>query len=209
MSSRPSRCVLSLILFISKSIDSSHLAQSSPQVRYGWTELKHSGRYGDPPSLRVWAIQLLSWMLVLCVMKVIVAAAIYMFRTPLGIIGSLLFFPVHHHPKIELLIVMIGCPLVMNMVQFWIQDSFLKDHADAVADGEVVVLSAKGTPTRYGAAEVQPTTRRELSNLFGLLGADKQAETLPHKAPLSGKKATNTNQKKSDGTTAEDLYEVL
>ena len=41
--------------------------------------------------------------------------------------GSLLFYPVHNHPKIELLIVMIGCPLVMNMVQFWLQDSFLMD----------------------------------------------------------------------------------
>ncbi|KAJ0398005.1 hypothetical protein ATCC90586_004697 [Pythium insidiosum] len=97
-------------------------------VRQNWPSLKHPGRYGDPPSLRTWTIQLLSWMGVLVVMKLLVGITIYVFRTPLGFIGSLLFFPVRNHPKIELLIVMIGCPLVMNMVQFWIQDSFLKDR---------------------------------------------------------------------------------
>uniref|UniRef100_A0AAV1TDX3 Uncharacterized protein n=1 Tax=Peronospora matthiolae TaxID=2874970 RepID=A0AAV1TDX3_9STRA len=62
-------------------------------------------------------------------MKVFVGGVIYAFSTPLGWMGSLLFYPVHNHPKIELLIVMIGCPLVMNMMQFWIQDSFLMNHA--------------------------------------------------------------------------------
>lgn len=93
-----------------------------------WTSLQHPGRYGNPPSLRIWFLQLIEWMGILMVMKIIVGVSIYVFRTPLSIIGSLLFYPVRTHPKVELLIVMIGCPLVMNMVQFWIQDSFLKDH---------------------------------------------------------------------------------
>lgn len=61
-------------------------------------------------------------------MKLIVGIAIYAFSSPLSFLGSILFYPVHGHPKLELLIVMIGCPLVMNMVQFWIQDSFLMDR---------------------------------------------------------------------------------
>lgn len=92
--------------------------------------LNHPGRYGSPPSWRIWLVQLLSWSSILFVMKIIVSILIYIFRAPLGLMGYLLFFPFHHHPKVELLIVMIFCPLVMNMVQFWIQDSFLMDHAD-------------------------------------------------------------------------------
>ena len=30
------------------------------------------------------------------------------------------------NPKAELLIVMIACPCLMNMLQYWIQDTFLK-----------------------------------------------------------------------------------
>ncbi|GLD98890.1 hypothetical protein PINS_up007608 [Pythium insidiosum] len=105
-------------------------------VRQNWPSLKHPGRYGDPPSLRTWTIQLFSWMSVLVIMKLLVGITIYVFRTPLGFMGSLLFFPVRNHPKVELLIVMIGCPLVMNMVQFWIQDSFLKDRTRPNAEKE-------------------------------------------------------------------------
>ncbi|KAI9920389.1 hypothetical protein PsorP6_015709 [Peronosclerospora sorghi] len=94
-------------------------------IRQQWTSVRCHGNYGSPPSWRVWWIQLLDWCAILIVMKLMVGLVLYAFSTPLGWMGSLLFYPVHNHPKIELLIVMIGCPLVMNMVQFWIQDSFL------------------------------------------------------------------------------------
>jgi hypothetical protein len=159
--------------------------------------LAHPGRYGDPPSLRVWTVQLLSWMLVLVVMKAVVAVAIYLFRTPLGVIGSLLFYPVHHHPKVELLIVMIGCPLVMNMVQFWIQDSFLKDHGPAL-DQEAKPLHAE--QKRYGS---MAETKVALWNLLGWGGS--KVDELP---VLSPKKPVATRNK-SRSTTAEDMYEDL
>ncbi|GMF28651.1 unnamed protein product [Phytophthora fragariaefolia] len=72
--------------------------------------------------------------------------------------GSLLFYPVHNHPKIELLIVMIGCPLVMNMVQFWIQDSFLMDHEQQSTE-ELPLLD----PAVEAAASVQK--QRGMSNV--------------------------------------------
>ncbi|DAZ95738.1 TPA: hypothetical protein N0F65_006335 [Lagenidium giganteum] len=98
-------------------------------VRRDWASLKHPGRYGDPPSCRTWWIQLTSWVIILVVMKLIVGVLLYVFRAAITFAGAIVFYPVRNHPKIELLIVMIGCPLVMNMVQFWIQDSFLKDHS--------------------------------------------------------------------------------
>lgn len=53
--------------------------------------------------------------------------------------GSIVFFPFRAHPKVELILVMIGCPLIMNMIQFWIQDSFLKDQNG----GEIMPLVRK------------------------------------------------------------------
>ncbi|TMW61270.1 hypothetical protein Poli38472_013733 [Pythium oligandrum] len=159
-------------------------------MRRNWPSLKHPGRYGDPPSLRVWTIQLLSWMGVLVVMKAIVAIAIYIFRTPLGFMGSLLFYPVHNHPKVELLIVMIGCPLVMNMVQFWIQDSFLKDHGDR----EALPLLNKPVSNLQVHAGPTPANKKKVGNLSGLVGDKTQ-----NVAPKQEKTASN----------AEDMYNVL
>jgi hypothetical protein len=91
-------------------------------------------------------------------MKFFVGVVLYAFSTPLGWMGSLLFYPVHSHPKIELLIVMIGCPLVMNMVQFWIQDSFLKDNEQQHSE-ELPLLD----PCAGGPAAVQK--QREMSSV--------------------------------------------
>ncbi|CCI41567.1 unnamed protein product [Albugo candida] len=118
-----------------------HLLQvvTSLAVRWSWTALKNPGRYGDPPSLRVWWAQLWEWFAVLFLMKSIVAAFIFIFRIPLAWMGSIIFYPFRAHPKVELIIVMIGCPLIMNMIQFWIQDSFLKDQTN----GEIIPLVRK------------------------------------------------------------------
>ncbi|KAE8898426.1 hypothetical protein PF005_g19539 [Phytophthora fragariae] len=127
-------------------------------TRQQWTSLRCHGYYGSPPSWRVWWIQLLQWCAILTIMKFFVGVVLYAFSTPLGWVGSLLFYPVHNHPKIELLIVMIGCPLVMNMVQFWIQDSFLMDHEQHNSE-ELPLLD----PAVEAAAPVQK--QRGMSNV--------------------------------------------
>lgn len=127
-------------------------------------------------------------------MKFFVGLAIYLFSAPLGLIGSLLFYPVHHHPKIELLIVMIGCPLVMNMVQFWIQDSFLMDHSAAAAtsSGDDAVDANEGLPllTKTGDGHDRSPSRLHIV-------VRKQ-----HPPPQKTKSFTNA-------TTAVDMYEDL
>jgi hypothetical protein len=90
----------------------------------------------------------MQWCAILVVMKILVGVAIWVFSSPLSLLGSVLFYPVHGHPKVELLIVMIGCPLVMNMVQFWIQDSFLMDRARN--HGEALPLLHDASPSAAG-----------------------------------------------------------
>lgn len=36
------------------------------------------------------------------------------------------FAPLRPYPDVELALVMIACPCLMNAIQFWVQDSFLK-----------------------------------------------------------------------------------
>uniref|UniRef100_K3X9C8 Uncharacterized protein n=1 Tax=Globisporangium ultimum (strain ATCC 200006 / CBS 805.95 / DAOM BR144) TaxID=431595 RepID=K3X9C8_GLOUD len=165
-------------------------------VRRDWSSLKHPGRYGDPPCFKVWFIQLLSWSAVLLVMKIFVGLAIYIFSAPLGLIGALLFFPVHHHPKIELLIVMIGCPLVMNMVQFWIQDSFLKDHTNTNDSSEELPLLNK--PASVSSASTSPAKHHDVIKLNGGIPLSKQQHQRMQK------KNSFTN-----ATTAADMYDDL
>lgn len=58
--------------------------------------------------------------------KAIVVSVLIAGANPLGAFGDLLFRPLHGYPFAELLLVMVVCPSFLNIVQFWIQDSFLK-----------------------------------------------------------------------------------
>jgi hypothetical protein len=103
------------------------LALQRAAGKYGWSTLKHSGAYGpSAPFLRTWSVQLASWLVIVAVMKMIILAFIFGFVQQLANLGNDIFAPLQDNPKLELLLVMILCPCLMNMVQFWVQDNFLK-----------------------------------------------------------------------------------
>lgn len=91
-----------------------------------WVNIQESGVYGNPPSYRVWALQVMSWLVIIIFAKAIVVSVMIAAATPLGLIGELLFHSLREYPFTELVLVMIVCPSFLNIVQFWIQDSFLK-----------------------------------------------------------------------------------
>ncbi|KAF0687587.1 Aste57867_20706 [Aphanomyces stellatus] len=91
--------------------------------------LFESGDYGVPPSYRIWAVQLTAWLSIIIFSKGIVTSVLIATATPLSAIGNALFSPLVGHPFSELVVVMIIIPSFLNVVQFWIQDSFLKRDA--------------------------------------------------------------------------------
>lgn len=105
-----------------------------------WTSLQNSGEYGTPPRISIWLLQLLSWLLILLFTKIVLTFSIYAYETPLGSFAEWLFQPLVNHPEMELMIVMIACPCLMNALQFWIQDNFLKKN-----NGESDSMLAKGS----------------------------------------------------------------
>lgn len=89
--------------------------------------MKTSGDYGDPIEIKRWTIQLISWISVILAVKVVIASMLFCVNEQLETFTYWLFQPLRRYPKVELLLVMIACPCIMNGFQFWIQDSFLKN----------------------------------------------------------------------------------
>ncbi|ETV99921.1 hypothetical protein H310_07948 [Aphanomyces invadans] len=94
--------------------------------RMRWTALQTPGDYGDPVRVRVWLLQLLSWLGVILTAKLLIGRGIVYFQAGLVAYAAWVFAPLEGHPRVELIVVMVACPCLMNALQFWVQDSFLK-----------------------------------------------------------------------------------
>ena len=96
-----------------------------------WNSLKESGNYTDyttnKVSCLIWFKQMLSWVIITIIARVMVGSFLYMNEFWLGDISLSVseIFTCHHH--VFLVLVMLGCPLIMNGIQLWIQDTFLKE----------------------------------------------------------------------------------
>lgn len=99
-----------------------------------WVHLKHSGVYVGPDRYKHWMSQVIAWMLILTIVKLIIYIFMRICSTPLAILGQWLFEPLQGNIRIELLFVMIVFPGFLNVIYFWIADSYLKakhEHAEA------------------------------------------------------------------------------
>merc|ERR1711976_410232 len=84
---------------------------------FGINSLVHTGNYGEPPSMLIWGTQLLNWLGIIFITKLIIGILIYCSETTLSSIGDWLFLPFKGHRDTELILVMILCPCFLNGVQ--------------------------------------------------------------------------------------------
>lgn len=105
--------------------------------RCNWNSLKISGDYGRPPRLRVWWLQLSSWMVIVLASKAFLAVIMYMFEGAVSEFGCWAMSPVADKPRLELVLVMVVGPYILNAIQFWILDNFLKKNVTPHALREV------------------------------------------------------------------------
>ncbi|EQC26465.1 hypothetical protein SDRG_15709 [Saprolegnia diclina VS20] len=102
------------------------------------------GFYGNPIRTRVWLIQLGVWLVIIIMTKLIIGRVILWFERPINAFANVLFEPLSDFPRLELVLVMIACPVTMNVVQFWVTDNFLKKHdSDVKAADENTPLTIK------------------------------------------------------------------
>mmetsp|Transcript_18976 Transcript_18976/g.40660 ORF Transcript_18976/g.40660 Transcript_18976/m.40660 type:complete len:286 (+) Transcript_18976:262-1119(+) len=110
--------------------------------RFHWTALKNSGVYVGREGICHWVWQMIAWVVILTLVKVIICVFMWVFSSPLAYIGGVLFAPLQSNIRFELLFVMIFFPGVLNIIYFWITDSYLKagkEHAGAHHDEEKAV----------------------------------------------------------------------
>merc|ERR1712146_699613 len=125
-----------------------------------------SGYYGDTPSkyFQTWLIQLVLWLCIIFMTKIIMSGLLYVLWYPLVITGDWLFANFSGHRKAELITVMIVCPCFLNAFQFWIQDSFLKadspyEVAQDMKEEESHIKSTDNNNSNYyHKSSFEPTT---------------------------------------------------
>jgi hypothetical protein len=120
--------------------------------------LKNCGEYGNPPSCEIFTLQLTLWITIVIMSKVIVISLLVLMEVPLNNIVGVVFDRFEGFRRLELLFVMVVVPFVLNILQFWVQDTFLKkaeernytllssaDSSDSLLLVDVIIISLSNT----------------------------------------------------------------
>jgi len=99
-----------------------------------WESLMNNGVYEGSEGMIHWRNQLISWMIILTLVKFPVVFVMWVFSPVLSRAGDFFFSPLQDNIRFELLFVMIIFPGICNFFYFWIADHYLKagpEHTDA------------------------------------------------------------------------------
>lgn len=97
--------------------------------KYNWESLK-SGYYGNPPKVSYWILQLVTWCSIVLVSKTILLFAVVVpLRDEVYAMGTYLLKPFEFSAKLELTMVMVIVPVVINTFMFWVTDDYLMQPA--------------------------------------------------------------------------------
>lgn len=92
------------------------------------------GDYGNPPSIRLFAAQLMVWLTIVLFTKVVTYSLQLHYSLQFETLMAYLLSGVSEDPKLELVVVMIIIPMIVNSLQFWLTDMFLKNDDSTVDD---------------------------------------------------------------------------
>ena len=122
------------------------------------------GVYGNPPSLSIFSFQLTLFLGVVIVSKVVTYLLLAQMLEPLDRSMSAVFKVFDNHPDLELVVVMIIVPTIMNAATFWITDNFLKKASKSskseVASKSVDRNESKGTIEKKGSVKSSKPKRK-------------------------------------------------
>jgi|EP01049_Picozoa_sp_SAG25_P006145 hypothetical protein len=104
--------------------------------KYRWDSLRESGQYGELPAgctlnfggraYKIWARQMAVWCVVTVVARIICGLVMFASSLPLAVISSAIANVFVGRPHLFLALVMLGCPVGMNIIQVCIQDNVLR-----------------------------------------------------------------------------------
>ena len=87
--------------------------------------LSRSGDYGTPPRWDWWLVQFLVYCFIVAFTKLITFLGVFVFRNQLNAFGLWVWSPTKGDPLLELILVMIITPALMNAWVFWVTDTFI------------------------------------------------------------------------------------
>jgi len=88
------------------------------------------GDYGDPPSIRLFVAQLMVWLTIVLFTKIVTYSLQLHYSLQFQALMAYLLSGVSEDPKLELVVVMIIIPMIVNSLQFWLTDMFLKNDSN-------------------------------------------------------------------------------
>ena len=103
----------------------------------------NTGVYHGEHACTHWIAQTFSWVVILTVVKILIYYFMLIFQNALAFFGSIMFAPLQINIRFELLFVMIFFPGVLNVIYFWIADSYLKAGDDNCHAFEVTEKTEK------------------------------------------------------------------
>lgn len=134
--------------------------------KFNWEGLKKSGVYHGEDGVWHWIQQVFAWLGILTIVKVLIYLFMWGLSGPLAVIGGILFAPLQGNIRFELLFVMIVFPGFLNIIYFWIADSFLQakaEHKEAHEEDHTMedkreALLTEAFPTEDPVAAARPWT---------------------------------------------------
>lgn len=84
------------------------------------------GEYGDPPHLLYFFVQLIAWVSIVIVVKIIILSLMLNLLLPINGFLAYIFSALESHADLELVMVMIVIPTILNTLAFWVTDTVLK-----------------------------------------------------------------------------------
>ncbi len=79
----------------------------------------------------IWVIQTALWCIISSLMKFVVYLIMVAFPNGLEKLGWALLEDISLYPRLELLVVMVLVPFIMNVLQFWLVDNILKESDES------------------------------------------------------------------------------
>jgi len=195
--------------------------------KYQWESLLNSGVYHGENACKHWTAQTLSWLLILTVVKIFIFYFMLIFKDVLAFFGAIMFAPLQINIRFELLFVMIFFPGFLNVIYFWIADSYLKadsqnehafeakedkemsliseedKNAQAQADGDMAAMSGRSQQGQAIAADKSNFDwGREMKRHTEFMSTYLPAWSVFGKQPSADADDLVTEPGASDGTTA-------
>ena len=100
-------------------------------VKYNFTQLNF-GDYLHSTNIinKSFILQLFCWLLIITISKCLLVLSIVLpFGDGLYSFGEDILSPISRNEDVELIFVMIVIPMGLNILQYWVQDNFLKGHS--------------------------------------------------------------------------------